>query len=129
MVEVQDFAIVGVSTTNPQADLSYYNGNKGVIAPRTSGFKLSNTHFYNFPANTTLFETCSGCSNANIGSNSVNEYLIETINFSNISGRYVSLGTRLNDIIYDLDGSFSTNFDGASRNKLTFVGNLNHFIG
>jgi len=39
------------------------------------------------------------------------------------------MGSRLNDIIYDLDGSLSTYFDGSSRNRSTFVGNLNHFIG
>lgn len=39
------------------------------------------------------------------------------------------MGTGLYDIIYDLDGSLSTHFDGSARNKSTFVGNLNHFIG
>lgn len=52
---------------------------------------MSNVRFYNFPAPTAVFVTCSQCnvrlSFTNIGA----EYFVDRIQFTNISGNYLRM--------------------------------------
>ena len=50
-------------TTNPPTNPTILNGANGVIGPRTGQWNMSNIRFYNFPATTTILETCSKCKN------------------------------------------------------------------
>lgn len=47
-------AIICHSPSSTADELAYKSGARGVIAPRTSGWKMSNIRFYNFPATTTV---------------------------------------------------------------------------
>lgn len=52
---------------------------------------MSNIRFYNFPATTTILETCSKCDNKDLYTNTGSEYFVDTIQYSNVSGNYLSM--------------------------------------
>lgn len=54
LVQARDMAIICHSPSSTADELAYKSGARGVIAPRTSGWKMSNIRFYNFPATTTV---------------------------------------------------------------------------
>ncbi len=41
-------AIIGLTQTNQPASLALFNNSRGVISPRSSGWKMSNIRFYKF---------------------------------------------------------------------------------
>lgn len=52
--------IVGKSIGNPADDADLEN-TRGLITPRTDGFKVENVHFANFDKTMTVFKSCSFC--------------------------------------------------------------------
>ena len=60
-VIARDIAIIGATSNNTTPDLTLINTARGVIAPRTNGFKLSNIRFINFISGTYVLETCAQC--------------------------------------------------------------------
>ena len=75
---------------NAPADISATMASaRGVIAPRTSGWRMSNIRFHNFPSVMTVFETCSMCSSSLLFTNTGQEYEVEGISYNNVSGPYV----------------------------------------
>lgn len=62
MVSVDNCAIIGMSQTNAESDTSNYTkGMAGVITPRSGQSNVTNTRFYNYPAGSIMFITCSQC--------------------------------------------------------------------
>lgn len=105
LVIAQNSAIIGITQYNNFPIL--LNSSKGIIAPRTSNWKMSNIRFHNFAANQTTFQTCSKCDNIKLYSNTAQEYLVQNISYSNVNGSYLYMGVQKREIIHDLDGSFS----------------------
>ena len=52
LVEARNMAIIALSQNNQDSNALAVNGARGVIGPRTIGWKMSDIRFYNFPANT-----------------------------------------------------------------------------
>jgi|JI81BgreenRNA_FD_contig_21_13752780_length_332_multi_3_in_0_out_0_1 hypothetical protein len=48
LVEARNIVIIGITLNNPTPDITQLNSSRGVIAPRSSGLKLSNIRFINF---------------------------------------------------------------------------------
>lgn len=67
------------------------NNSAGVIAPRTSGWGMSNIRFYNFAAYMHVFQACSYCDTDLLFTNVANEYLVSGVSYTNISGKYLLL--------------------------------------
>lgn len=126
LVEAKDSTIIGETNTNPSAGPSPIIGSSGLIAPRTSGVKISGVNFYNFPASTTVFETCSHCDEEKLYTNTGCEYILENINVNNVSGNYLKWTGVKRDIIYDIDGSFSNSFSASTGSSGTIVYNYPH---
>ena len=128
VVEARNFAIIGVTQNNAPTDLSVFNGARGVIGPRTSGWKMSYVRFYNFPVGTTVMQTCSKCDNILLYTNAAQEYLVDNIIMTNVSGNYLFMNGHKREIIYDTDASLSRSFDGgsASRTSATIVYGYTH---
>ena len=120
--------VVGVTAGNAEA--AQVAGAFGVVMPRSSGWKMSDVDFFNFPAGTTVMQTCSKCDNPLLFTNNVNEYFMDGLTFTNISGKYLKMvGIHQNVIIYNTDGSLSAAFDGGSRTSATLVKNFPHLAG
>lgn len=47
-------AIIGISQGNAPADPSILSNTRAVIGPRTSGWKMSNIRFYNYPSTSVI---------------------------------------------------------------------------
>ena len=83
-------AIIGVSNGNPPDSASTaLSGAAGVIAPRTSGWKMSNIRFHNFLSSMVILKTCSMCDNALLFTNTAHEYFVEDITYDNVSSPYL----------------------------------------
>lgn len=59
-VILRNSLIVGKSLGNP-ADDSDLENTRGLITPRTDGFRVESTHFANFDKKMTVFKSCSFC--------------------------------------------------------------------
>lgn len=116
--------IIGQTKTNlPQS----VDGSKGIITPRLGNIRVDNIRFYNYPANTHSIETCSHCDNALLFTNTAQEIYISNITFTNVSGYKLFMNGQKREILYDLDGSFTTNqFDGVQRQSAAVTFNYNH---
>jgi|JI61114C2RNA_FD_contig_123_35625_length_2875_multi_3_in_0_out_2_3 hypothetical protein len=60
LVVAQDNIIIGQSVNNGLPDANLTN-TYAIITPRTDGFKVSGLKLYNFPPQTTAFQSCSVC--------------------------------------------------------------------
>jgi len=99
-------------------------GSKGIITPGLGNFRINNIRFYNYPANTHSIETCNNC---NSPVSYTNEIFISNISFTNISGNKLFMNGAKREIIYDLDGTFTTTaFDGNQRVSAAVVNNYPH---
>ena len=87
---------------------------------------MSDIRFHNFPSTTTIMQTCSKCDDNLLYTNSAQEYFIDTITFTNVTGKYLFMNGQRRDIIYVTDDSLSTPFDGGSRTSATIVWNYPH---
>lgn len=75
--------LVGQTLTNLPEDVS---GSKGIITPRLGNIKFDNIRFYHYPANTHSIETCSGCEDPLLFTNTAQEIYISNITYQNVSG-------------------------------------------
>jgi len=61
-VTAKNSIIVGFSIGNPPDNIDVaYKNTRGLVTPRTDGFKGQNLSFYNFGATMTPFQACSQC--------------------------------------------------------------------
>jgi hypothetical protein len=58
--------MVGQTLTNLPQNIK---GSKGIITPRVGNIRFDNIRFYNYPSNTHSIETCSGCEDPLLFSN------------------------------------------------------------
>ncbi len=128
MVSVDNCAIIGMSQSNAASDTTNYtNGMAGVITPRSGQSNITNTRFYNYPAGSIVFITCSKCDDTMLFTNIGNEIFIQNLTFTDVDGDYLFMLGLKRDIIYDLDASLSSQFgNGNSRTSATIVHNYNH---
>lgn len=120
----QNSAIIGASQSI--ADIADIAAASGVIAPRTSGWKMTNIRYYNFPSTTACLETCSKCDNIKLYTNTAQEYFVDTISFTNVTGKYLTMNGQKREIIYDTDGTFSANFNAVPLSSATLVWSFKH---
>lgn len=116
--------IIGQTKTNsPQT----VDGSKGIITPRLGNIRIDNIRFYNYPVKTHTIETCSHCDNPDLFTNTAQEIYISNITFNNVNGYKLFMNGLKREILYDLDGSFTTNqFDGNQRQSAAITYNYNH---
>jgi hypothetical protein len=128
MVSVDNCAIIGMSQTNAASDTSNYtNGMAGVITPRSGQSNITNTRFYNYPAGSIMFITCSKCDDLMLFTNLGNEIFLKNLTFNGVDANYLLMLGLKRDIIYDLDASLSNQFDGGhNRTSATIIHNYNH---
>lgn len=126
-VEARNFAIIGLSQNNG-GNITTMNNSAGVIAPRTSGWAMSNVRFYNFASYMNIFQACSHCNEDLLFTNGAHEYLVSGVTYSNISGSYVKMNGLRREIIYDLDATFSAPFNGGVRTSATVVNAFPHLV-
>lgn len=119
--------IIGQTQTNSPQPV---DGAKGIITPRDGNIRIDNIRFYNYPANTHSLETCSHCDNALIFTNTAQEIYISNITFTNVTGYKLFMLGQKREILYDLDGSFTTTgFDGKQRQSAAITYNYKHLRG
>ncbi len=124
---VRNSAIIGMSTSNAHSNITNYtSGMSAAITGRTGAHKLSNIRFYNYPAGSVLFQTCRFCDDLLKYTNLGTETFVEQLTFNNISGKWLFMIGLKRDVIYDLDGSLSSDFDGNSRASGTIVHSWPH---
>lgn len=124
-IEARNITIIGQSANNAEPD--GIAGSFGVIMPRTDNWKMSDINFHNFPAGTTVMQTCSMCDNSLLFTNNVNEYYVSDITFNNVTGKYLKwTGAHKNDIIHDTDGSLTSVFNGVSKPSSSIVYGFKH---
>jgi hypothetical protein len=103
------------------------DGAKGIITPRLGNIRINNIRFYNYPVNTHSLETCSHCDNPLIFTNTAQEIYISNITFTNVTGNKLYMNGLKREILYDLDGTFTTNqFDGNQRQAAAVTYNYKH---
>jgi hypothetical protein len=71
------------------SNASVYNGNTGIITPRSGATRYTDIRFYNFPAQTTILKTCSFNDNPELFTTRGVEVFLSQIKFANISGKYL----------------------------------------
>jgi hypothetical protein len=102
-------------------------GAKGIITPGLGNIRIDNIRFYNYPANTHSIETCNKCDSPLSFTNTVQEIFISNISYTNISGNKLFMNGAKREIIYDLDGTFTTTaYDGNQRVSAAVVNNYPH---
>lgn len=116
--------IIGqTQTNNPQA----VPNSKGIITPRLGNIRINNIRFYNYPSNTHSIETCSHCDNPLLFTNTAQEVYISNITFTNVTGNKLFMSGLKREILYDLDGTFTTTaFDGKQRKSAAVAYRYNH---
>lgn len=98
----------------------------GIITPRSGISNFSNIRFYNYPEGSIAFVTCSKCDDKKLFTNVGTEILLSKIKFSSVVGNYLFMLGLKRDIIYDLDASLSSTYDGLARTSATLVWNYPH---
>ncbi len=70
MPSVNNSVIIGQSQTNVASDTSNYTkGMAGAITPRSGQSNITGTRFYNYPAGSIMFKTCSFCDDLELFTN------------------------------------------------------------
>ena len=62
---------------------------KGIIAPRTNGFRVNGARFYNFASNMSIIQSCSECHNAKLWVTGGKTSFFNNISYNNIEGNYI----------------------------------------
>lgn len=75
----------------------------------------------------TILETCSKCDNPLLYTNRAIEYFVKEIAYNNVNASYLFMrGSLKRSIVYDEDGSFTSEFDANSRTSATIVPKYPH---
>ena len=119
----ENSVIIGQTQTNSPQSVS---NSKGIITPRLGNIRINNIRFYNYPSNTHSIETCSHCDNL-LFTNTAQEIYISNITFTNVTGNKLFMNGLKREILYDLDGTFTTTaFDGKQRKSAAVAYRYNH---
>lgn len=123
-MKINNSVLIGQTFANsPQA----MGGAKGLITPRLGNIRIDHIRFYNYPANTHSLETCSKCDMDSLFSNTVQEVYISNVTFTNVLGYKLFMNGIKREILYDLDGTFTTTaFDGVQRASAAITFNYKH---
>ncbi len=97
-----------------------------VITPRTGQSNITNTRFYHYPTGSIAFVTCSFCDDLLLYTNKGSDVFLKNLTFFGVNGSYLFMVGMKRDVVYDLDGSLSASFDGATRTSATIVSNFAH---
>jgi hypothetical protein len=120
--------IIGQSIGNQAADPINYTKStmNAIMTGRTGQFNFSNIRIYNYPVGSLLMQT--GRLNddplkfINLGA----ETFVKQFTFNGVNGAWLFMIGLKRDVIYDLDASFSSSFDGGVRNSATIVSGWPH---
>jgi hypothetical protein len=99
-----------------------------VITPRTGQSNFTNTRFYNYPAGSIAFITCSKCDDKMFFTNTGTEVFFRNLTFNSINGQYLLMLGLKRDVIYDQDASFAGIFgnDNGQTTSATIIRGYNH---
>ncbi|EAR99597.2 IPT/TIG domain protein (macronuclear) [Tetrahymena thermophila SB210] len=105
-VILRNSLIVGKSLGNP-ADDSDLENTRGLITPRTDGFRVESTHFANFDKKMTVFKSCSFCWHFKkwVQGGKLTKFI--DISYANINSNKIFWENWRREIYQDLDGSLS----------------------
>lgn len=93
-----------------------------VITGKTGTYVIKNIHISGFPAGSLIFQVCRFCDDPLKYTNLGTEVEVSGITFDNVNGKMLyMIGFDRRDVIYDLDGSLSSKFDGLARASGTIV--------
>ena len=95
--------LVGQSSGNTP-----FGTSKGIVTPKSGNIRINDIRFYNFGAGTKSLVTCAGCDSPSSFSNLGMEIFISNISFTNVTGYKLAMNGHKKEVIYDLDGTFST---------------------
>lgn len=116
--------LIGQTRSNDPQSVS---GSKGIITPRLGNIRIDHIRFYNYPAGTHSLETCSGCESPSLFTNTAQEIYISNVSYSNVTGYKLFMNGLKREILYDLDGSFTTTaYDGTQRSSAAITANYKH---
>ena len=121
-VIVENMTVIGSSSINGGG-----TSVKGVIAPSSNSkrWKMSGVSFYNFGGSQITFQTCSGCNGGSFN-NIGQAYEMEKISYTNVTGKKLSMTGMRKEVLYDLDGTFSADFDSNNRSSATIITHFKH---
>ena len=103
---------------------------RGIVTPKIGNIRIDNIRFHNFGSGTKSIETCSGCNSPTAFSNTGMEIYISNITYSNVTGYKLFMNGVKKEVLYDLDGSFTTtDFDGIQRISAAITNNWSHMRG
>lgn len=89
-VTAQNSIIVGYSQGNAPSNIdSELYRTRGLIAPRTDGFKATNIAFINFGATMTPLQSCSRCDDLHLWVTGGKSSFFSKIRYENILGSYI----------------------------------------
>lgn len=115
---LRNSVVVGVTATNPHHNSINYTKPLSMSAfwtGRSGPTKFSNVGIHNYPTGSVVLKTCVECDNQLKFSNRGNDIYVDQLTLGNVSGSYLFMVGLKRDVVYDLDGSFSSAFDGTSR--------------
>ncbi|KAL4508253.1 hypothetical protein ABPG72_003557 [Tetrahymena utriculariae] len=105
-VILRNSLIVGKSLGNPADDSDLVN-TRGLITPRTDGFRVENTHFANFDNKMTVFKSCSFCWHFKKWVQGGKLTKFTGISYFNIKSNKIFWENWRREIYQDLDGTLS----------------------
>ena len=114
---LNDSAIIGVTAGNAHSDNTNYSNMTAMWTGRAGPVSFKDVSVHNYPAGSWVMKTCSHCDDPKKFTSIGNDIYVEGLTFTNISGNWLQMtGAGLKrEVIYDMDGSFSTSFDGQTR--------------
>jgi hypothetical protein len=80
---------------------------RGIITPRTDGFRATNITFVNFGATMTPFKACSKCENILLWVTGGKTSFFNNITYQNILGNYIFWNKWRREIFIDEDGTLT----------------------
>jgi hypothetical protein len=119
--------VIGTFST-PDASSKGNSNFVGVYAPKSDGWRMSGIEFYNFPSNMVALQTCHSCNSPSSFVNTGKIYHVNNITYHNMSGKYLIMNGLKRDIIYDEDGTFSSDFNQDTRSYGQILHGFSHLI-
>ncbi|CAK78473.1 unnamed protein product (macronuclear) [Paramecium tetraurelia] len=106
--------LLGRSNGNANPDITYYDGSRAMVVPRTNGFLAKNIRIYNYGSNSALIESCSVCWNVKLWvQGGKNTQFINVNAFNSDSANRIFWQKHRREIFWDQDGSISKVAGGA----------------
>jgi hypothetical protein len=106
-VSAKQSIIVGYSSGNAPSDPKDLKNVRGIITPRTDGFRADDVTFVNFKENMTPLKSCSKCESILFQVTGGKSSFFNNIKFENILGDYIFWNNWRREIFIDEDGTLT----------------------